>query len=161
MVDETAFTLQSQELLPALYRMCMNILRSEADAQDAVQQCLMKGWSHRADVSQDRLRPWLMRIAVNECRNIQRYRKRVYPAPTPAPSRPGGPPDADLWELSEAIGRMDQKLRVPLLLKYRENYTEKEIAAVLRVPVSTVKNRLYRARRELQKSLADVEVAFE
>ncbi len=161
MVDKAAFTLQSQELLPALYRMCMNILRSDADAQDAVQQCLMKGWAHRADVQPDRLRPWLMRIAVNECRNIQRYRKRVYPAPAPAPSRPFYPPDTDLWELSEAIDRMDQRLRVPLLLKYRENYTEKEIAAVLRVPVSTVKNRLYSARRVLQKSLADMEVAFE
>lgn len=161
MVDKAAFTLQSQEMLPALYRMCMNILRSDADAQDAVQQCLLKGWAHRADVSQDRLRPWLMRIAVNECRNIQRYRKRVYPAPAPEPSRPFYPPDADLWELSEAIDRMDQRLRVPLLLKYRENYTEKEIAAVLRVPVSTVKNRLYSARRVLQKSLADLEVAFE
>ena len=158
MVDETTFTLEAAALLPALYRICMSILHSDADAQDAVQQCLMKGWTKRASVQQERLRPWLTRIAVNECRNIQRYRRRVYPTDTFEPPRAQEPPD---MELKEAIGQMSENLRVPLLLKYRENYSEREIAEALHVPVSTVKNRLYRARHALEKSLKDVEVAFE
>lgn len=159
MVDETVFTLESAALLPALYRICMSILHSDADAQDAVQQCLMKGWAKRGSVQPDGLRPWLTRIAVNECRNIQRYRRRVYPTDAVAACRQA--PDLPDMELKEAIGRMGEKLRTPLLLKYRENYSEREIAQVLRVPVSTVKNRLYRARRALLKSLKDAEVAFE
>ncbi len=158
MVDEVTFTMESAAHLPALYRICMSILHSDADAQDAVQQGLLKAWAKRAGARPEHFRAWLTRITINECRNIQRYRKRVYPVDGVVDVRNFEPPDRTLYE---AIGAMREKLRIPLLLKYRENYSEKEIAQILQIPLSTVKSRLYQARLTLIKSLEDMEVAFE
>lgn len=158
MVDETTFTMESAALLPVLYRIGMSILHSDADAQDAVQQGLLKAWAKRANARPEHFRAWLTRITINECRNIQRYRKRVYPVDSIMEARDFDTPDRSLYE---AIAAMGEKLRIPLLLKYRENYSEKEIAQILQIPVSTVKSRLYQARLTLTKSLKDMEVAFE
>ena len=158
MVDEVTYTAESAAHLSILYRVAMSILHSDADAQDAVQQGLLKAWAKRAKARPECFRAWLTKITVNECHNIQRYRKRVYPVDTVRATDGYEPPDMELYE---AIGAMGEKLRIPLLLKYRENYSEKEIAQALGIPISTVKSRLYRARVTLTKSLKDMEVAFE
>lgn len=156
MVEDGRFTEETKTILPTLYRICMSMLGSEADAQDAVQQALMKAWEKRASVRPDRFRAWLTRISINECRNIQRHRMRVEPADMGKEISPYIPPDV---ELAEAVQSLPDNLRIPLLLKYMEAWTEKEIAAALRLPQTTVKNRLYRARRALEKTLTE-EVTF-
>ncbi len=158
MVDEGLFTVESAAHLAMLYRVAMSILRSDADAQDAVQQGLLKAWAKRADARPESFRAWLTKITVNECRNIQRYRKRVCPVELVEKGIGFEPPDGTL---QDAMYAMAEKLRTPLLLKYREGLSEKEIAGVLNVPVSTVKSRLYRARATLEKALKDAEVVFE
>ncbi len=157
-MDEASFTRETLALAPALYRICMSILHCDADAQDAVQQCLLKAWVHRENAHQERFRAYVAKIAVNECYNIRRYRKRVCPVEEIWDAREAEPPDMDI---RDAVAALHEKLRVPLLLKYRENFSEKEIAQALGIPVSTIKSRLYRARRTLQKALRDVEVSFE
>ena len=54
---------------------------------------------------------------------------------------------------------MPEQLRVPFLLKYMENMTEKEVAAALRITQSSVKNRLLRARRYMQDALREEDEA--
>ena len=66
------------------------------------------------------------------------------------------PPDL---ELAEAINLLPEKLRTPLLLKYSESYSEKEVAETMQISIPAVKNRLYRARKTLAKNLK-VEVTF-
>ena len=158
MVDEALFTMESAAHLSMLYRVAMSILRSDADAQDAVQQGLLKAWAKRMDARPESFLAWLTKITVNECRNIQRYRKRVYPVESVEKGEGYELPDR---ALSDAMYAMAEKYRTPLLLKYRESLSEKEIAGVLKVPVSTVKSRLYRARATLEKALKDAEVVFE
>ena len=63
-------------------------------------------------------------------------------------------------ELRSAIDSLPEKLRVPLLLRYMERYSETEIAQTLGVPVTTVKNLLFRARRAVRAKF-DEEVTFE
>lgn len=65
-MNEVDFTGLCREHMPGLYRISMALVRNHADAQDAVQQALMKAWAAR-----DRMRPgaeraWLMRIVINE-----------------------------------------------------------------------------------------------
>lgn len=157
MVDEKTFCDASKALFPTLYRIGMSIVHSDADAQDAVQQALMKAWIHRENIRKDKLRPWLTRTMINECRNIQRHRMRV--TPVERMDENGGyiPPDSSLAEAMEAL---PEKLRIPLLLKYGEHYCEKEVAQTLDITISTAKNRLYRARKALEKNLK-AEVTFE
>jgi RNA polymerase sigma-70 factor (ECF subfamily) len=155
------FTQEAVSLLPVLHRICISILHSEADAQDAAQQALTNAWMHKSRVSSKQFRPWLIRIAVNECRNIQRYRKRVAPSERIDVLREATisytSPDSDL---AIAVETLPEKLRTPLLLKYMEQYTEREIAHGLGISLQAVKNRLFRARRTLEKNLC-TEVTFE
>lgn len=158
MVDAAAFERAAQEALPGLYRLSMSILHAQHDAQDAVQQGLLRAWERRAQARPDELRAWLTRIIINECRNIQRRRMRVFPveAMPEAAAPEESEEDADL---RRAVDGLPEKLRTPLLLRYMERYSEKEIAAAIGVSVSTVKNRLFRARRALREALLE-EVTF-
>ena len=94
---------------------------------------------------------------INEARNIQRYRMRVFPVETPPAVDQMTP---DYRELYDAIFDLPEDLRLPLLLKYMRDLSEKEGAQALGIPVTTFKNRLHRARKALRKTL-DREVTFE
>ena len=157
MADRLEYEAVAQEALPALYKIAMGILRSDADARDAVQQALLRGWEKKENAREGMLRWYLTRILINECHNIQRQRMRVFPAET-LPGAEQMPPD--YRDLYDAIHALPEDLRLPLMLKYLQGASEKEGAMALGIPVSTFKNRLHRARKLLRKSL-DREVMFE
>ena len=157
MADRQEYERVAQEALPVLYRIAFSILRSDADARDAVQQALLKGWEKKENAQEGKFRWYLNRILINECHNIQRHRMRVFPVDIP-PAVQDMPPDYQ--DLYEAIFRLPEKLRLPLMLRYMQNCSEKEAAQALGLPVTTFKNRLHRARKELRKAL-DREVMFE
>ena len=58
-------------------------------------------------------------------------------------------------ELRRAIDGLPERLRLPLLLKYMEGYSEKEAAAALGITLPALKGRLLRARRQLAKELKE------
>ena len=76
------------------------------------------------------------------------------------PERPA-PAQEDDGALAEAMDALAEKLRTPLLLRYMEGFTEKEIAQALGISLPAVKSRLHRARRALREELGDSEVTFE
>ncbi len=153
-MEDTAWAALAEAHLPMMYRLAMSLTRHRADAEDAVQSALLKSWQHRHQARTGRETAWLMRILINECYTLLR-RKRTLPledaADVPAPPAPD-------HSLRESIDQLPEKLRTPLLLKYMEGMTEREIADTLRIPVSSVKNRLFRARKAL-KALLNEEVA--
>ena len=157
MADRQEYERVAQEALPMLYRIAMGILRCDADARDAVQQALLKGWEKKENAQPGKFRWYLTRIVINEARNIQRYRMRVSPVEAPPAVTQMSP---DYQELYDAIFALPEDLRMPLLLKYMQDLSEKEGAAALGIPVTTFKNRLHRARKALRKTL-DREVMFE
>ena len=157
MADRQEYERVAQEALPMLYRIAMGILRCDADARDAVQQALLKGWEKKENTQPGKFRWYLTRIVINEARNIQRYRMRVFPVETPPAVDQMTP---DYRELYDAIFDLPEDLRLPLLLKYMRDLSEKEGAQALGIPVTTFKNRLHRARKALRKTL-DREVTFE
>ncbi len=152
-MDESTYIALCETELTTLYRMAMSVVRNRPDTEDAVQQALMKAWQHRGKAQPGKERAWLMRILVNECYTILRKR-RTYPLED-AENIPA-PTDGES-ELGDAIRALPETLRTPLLLKYMVGMTEKEVAASLRLPVSGVKNRLFRARKALKKLLSEEE----
>ena len=156
-MDKQSFERLYLELLPGLYRLAQGILRQPADAQDAVQQAAIKAWLALNRLPPGGERAYFARIVINECRNIQRQRMRVFPAEVPPAVAPTPP---DYQDLYGAIFQLPDELRLPLLLKYAQGLSEKEAAKALGIPVTTFKNRLHRARKALRKTL-DREVTFE
>jgi RNA polymerase sigma-70 factor (ECF subfamily) len=63
-------------------------------------------------------------------------------------------------DVADAVNRLPEKLRIPFLLKYLAEYKEAEVATILKIPKTTVKNRLSKARQELRSYLSDWEVMF-
>lgn len=148
------FSQEAEAMLPQLYRIAQGILRQQSDAQDAVQQGLLRAWEKRGTVRPASFRPWVIRIVINQCHDIQRRRMRMIPTAefpeTPVCEPAFEPPDP---ALAAALFSLKESLRVPLLLRYMEGWDTGEIAAALGMPASLVKNRLFRARRALQKRI--------
>ena len=151
MITSEEFAARSEALWPGLYRLGVSILGQEADAQDALQEALMKAWQARERCRPDSFRPWLTRIMVNECRNIQRKRAQERPVEELPERMAEQPPD--YGPLREAIDSLPETLRTPLLLHYMEGYPDKETAKALGITALAVRNRIWRARRILREVL--------
>lgn len=150
-MNKTTFEQMYREMLPGLYRLAQSILRHTADAQDAVQQAAVKAWQARDRVRSGNERAYFTRIVINECRNIQRQRMRILPV-AEFPDEGYMPPD---MELKNAVAALPENLRLPILLKYMEGYSEKEAAQALDITVPTLKARLHKARRQLERELRE------
>ena len=62
------FTVQIMDMKKTLYHVSCGILRSEADREDAVQECICKAWEKRDSLkSAGAFRAWVTRILINEC----------------------------------------------------------------------------------------------
>ena len=150
-MDETTYIAVSEQYMPSLYRAAYSIVQNRHDAEDAVQQALLNAWKGREKARDGAERAWMMRIVINECYTILRKRQRSIPTDQ-VPETPVQQADPALYE---AISALPENLRTPFLLKYMEGMTEKEVAAALRLPLPSVKNRLFRARKKLQKELQE------
>lgn len=138
-------------MMQTLYRVSYAQLSQSCDREDAVQECLLKAWQKRHQLQNERyMQTWVIRILLNECKNIQRKKSRLVPL-SELPER-RAPEGADP-ELHDALLALEEKLRLPILLHYVEGFSVTEIASILRLPVGTVKSRMLRGRRELQKQL--------
>ena len=144
---------EAERLAPSLRRIAYSIVRNEHDAQDAVQQALLAVWARRECVEFARLKPYLTRAVMNACRDIQRARQKAIPMKE-IPEMSYQPPDG---MLADAVERLPEELRLPLLLHYMEGYKLAEIAGALGQSLPQVTSRLFRARKRLKRMLEEAE----
>ena len=161
-MDEQSYLQRASECERSLYRVAKTILFSDADCADAVQQTVFRGWVKRQQLRDpERFKPWLTRILINECRNIQRRDARQWRVTeavgrkleTSAAQEPGPSDPSDAAALREALSALPEDYRLPVTLHYLEGYSIREIAIMLRVPERRVTERMYRARRRLEEAL--------
>lgn len=138
-----------------LHRISYLILGREADCEDAVQEALMRAWLHISTLRDESyFETWLIRILINQSRNMLRQRLRhpttEIPESLPAPE----PPDR---ALHDALLSLDAKCRIPIILHHLEGYEVREISGMLRIPETTVKYRLRRGRELLRLQLKEEE----
>lgn len=141
---------------PMLIRLCYVYLRDPEQARDAVQETFLKAYralpSFRRECSE---KNWLIRIAVNTCKSMQRtpwYRfvdKRITPDQLPLAHEI----DTDETELMCEVLQLSPKLREAVLLYYWQEMGVQQIAELLEISQSSVSNRLRRARAQLKKQL--------
>lgn len=153
MVSETSFVTQVREKREMLYRLSVSMVRSDADAQDAVQQALEKAWQHRDRVEEGAFVPYLTRIVINECKTQLRRKRRTIPSENLEAL--GGTAEQPDLALRDALDRLPEKLRTPLVLHYLEGMPLADVSRALRLPESTVRSRVHRARQALRKALQE------
>lgn len=143
----------------SIYRVAVSIVRDHALAEDVVQETLIRAWwaypSFRGDSP---LRPWLLRIAHNTAISLLRTRRDepVDPwrlsddAPVVSDRMLSGPL---LDDFRSALDELDSLSRAVVVMREIEDETYDAIAEMLEVPISTVKTRLFRARRRLAAAM--------
>jgi len=103
----------------------------------------------------EHIRKWLIRVAVNECKNMWKsfWRKNISSIDDldyePAANAP------EQKELLEEVFKLPPKYRVVIHLYYYEGYNVKEIAEMLNLSQSNVQIRLMRARNKLKEQLKE------
>src|ERR1700722_16540588 len=137
------------------------ILGNHADAEEAVQEAFLRAWRFRDSLtSVPSIRPWLYRVVVNSCYSKLRqeipHRDRRAGADQLAglPATGGDPAlAAQRSEVAEtvlaALQRLPVSLRVPIVLRYYADLSERDIALAIGRRQGTVKSRLHEARRRL------------
>jgi RNA polymerase sigma-70 factor (ECF subfamily) len=164
--DADAFGVIAADRLPGAFRLASAILGNQADAADATQDALLAAWRHLPKLRDiERFDAWFHRIVVNECRMRVRRQGQRNEVELIGDDRPGrGDPrfqtsSFDLVEmldvLEAAFTSLDADDRILIVLHHLEDRPVTEIAALLDMPVGTVKWRLHEARKVLHGALED------
>jgi RNA polymerase sigma-70 factor, ECF subfamily len=149
-----------------LYRLALSILDDSNEADDATQEALLAALRaldsfHEASS----LKTWLFSITINICRTRLQRRKRherlrqilggilqVRRTPSVEESTIEIESGEAIWR---AIHSMDEKHRIPIVLRYYHELSVAEIAAILQIPDGTVHSRLNAARKFLHDVLKE------
>ena len=143
----------------ALLRMCYLNLHDREMAEDAVQETFIKAY-RALPFFRGACNPktWLMRIAINTCRDIQRGSWLKHISRTVALDQLAEPSEyfsEDAVAVNLEIARLPVKLREAVLLYYYQNMGIEEVAEALGIAVSSASERLKRAKEKLRYALRE------
>lgn len=135
----------------SLYRLCLVMLRNPSDAEDAVQETILK-YLQKAPAFRDaeHEKAWLIRVAVNHYRDLLRRQAR-HPQTALEDVCQAAAESADSGIL-EALMTLPEKYRIVLTLYYVEEYSVSEIAKTIGRTPSAVKMRLQKGRNLLKEA---------
>jgi RNA polymerase sigma-70 factor (ECF subfamily) len=148
----------------AAYRAALAALRNAEDAEDATQDALLRAWRRLpAFRGEAAFRTWLLAIvwncALSRRRSVMRWWARRAPLEQAAAVAAVVERNGDLrTHIVAAIEALTPKLRDALLLAQSGDYDYETMAAILGIPVGTVKWRVSEARRKVRARLAALDV---
>lgn len=143
----------------SLYKIAASYFPTEMDREDAVSQTILDCWEQLHTLKKTAyFKTWLVRILINNCKDVIRNRARLVvldtiPEPEPEEDEHGG------LYFEELMGLLSDAVRPAMQLYYGEGFKAREIAELLDVPVGTVTANLKRGRQQLEKALLEGESA--
>lgn len=164
--DPQAFAPLVDRYRTEIVRLVRRFARGADDAQDLAQEAFVAAFQHLPTLREpEKFAPWLHRIALNAARQWWRRESQISLEPlwddselAPASGARGA--DASLERLralvQDALAALPPESRSVVLLHYFDGYDYGETAALLDVPVSTVRGRLHLARRKLREEMAEL-----
>lgn len=142
------------------YNLAFTIMRHRQDAEDAVQESVLKAWTKIGQLRDGAsLKPWFFQIVVNECRMSRRGRWRsVGPLPD-LPDRAADSEDQVIQtaDLNRALAELSPAERLVLFLYYDLDLELDEVGSILGISPAGAKSRLYRAVHRLRPALGEIE----
>src|SRR5215470_7809951 len=161
-VDSETFEAVALPHLNDLYRTAVHLVRDRTEAHDLVQEAYLQAWKafHRFKPGTN-CRAWLFKILINEVRH---YRRRWFNTKTvpeseqsfeeTLPFEPSVPENIQDEDVLAALDEIPREFREVVLLSDVQEFSYKEIAEMLSIPVGTVMSRLSRGRKQLRIKLA-------
>jgi RNA polymerase sigma-70 factor (ECF subfamily) len=159
--DRQAFEHLLTPYLPRLYRLAHQLTRDPVDAEDILQDSVIKAFRSFSGFRQEaELYTWLARIVRNTVlddfkRAVRRYEEahEVMPEHVEHVTEPRAERDELRGLVRSLVDQLSDKLREPLVLYDLEGYSYEEVAAILDLNLGTVKSRLNRARLALRERI--------
>jgi RNA polymerase sigma-70 factor (ECF subfamily) len=173
--DGTFFRAEIERLTDRLYGVALRLTGNPAAAEDLVAETVLKAWSNFGQLKDRQAFPkWVSRILTNTF--VSGHRKACQ-EPTVAVEDEGderfslfeqlhqpfllwwGNPERELLrkllrnDVERALGNLPDGLRAVVVMVEIEGYSYVEVAAMLGIPIGTVRSRLHRARSMLQRAL--------
>lgn len=161
--DEAAMTVLYDKYSAALYGVILRIVKSEALAEDVMQESFVKIWSSMGQYNQEkgRLFTWIINIARHAAIDKIRSKEfRVGSKKRPIEDSPANyfhsqydvrPDDIGIKEL---VGKLNPEQKKIIDMMYFDGYTQSEVAEELAIPLGTVKTRTRAAMKFLVKLLS-------
>ena len=170
--DEIAFRSLVERHIDRAYAIALRVLGNAADAEDVVQDTMLKVWTHRGRWQHGRAKfsTWLYRVVSNRCIDLRRKPRteNVDAVPEVADTQPDASSLIERNEISNllevAMRRLPEQQRLAVILSYHENMSNGEIAEVMDTTVAAVESLLKRGRQQLRELLRrherDIRTAF-
>lgn len=171
--ERRLFESEARPHLDTLYSTALRLTRSQVDAEDLVQDTLVRAYRfYERFEAGTNFKAWLLRIQMNTF--VNRYRRatrerQVFDGPMAGPVGEGVMSRATMRGLTDPVGdaqrriiaqeinrafeQLSEDARAMVLLADVEELSYKEIAEVMGCPIGTVMSRLHRARKQLQGTL--------
>src|SRR5262249_37447958 len=147
--DASAFEALLRPLIEPGYRLAYSMLQRREDAEDAVQDAALNAWRgiHRLSEGTESLRPWFFTIVVNQCRMARRSRwwSVIRQAELEDHLEHAEERWAGRLDVRRALATLSPGDRAALWLRFGEDLSIEQVAAVLGVSPSAAKARVYRA----------------
>lgn len=151
------------EHIDSLYNLALRMTQNKHDAEDLVQEAVLRAYRffHKFEEGTN-FKAWIMTVLRNVF--INEYRKRMKEPQkiefeevenfVSLPEISGAQEEIFSETIKPSIDKLPEELRTTIMLFYAEEFSYKEIAKVMDVPVGTVMSRLYTARQILKGHLA-------
>lgn len=139
-----------------LFAAAFNVCGNAQDAEDVVQETFLQYYTYQKEFdSEQHIRAWLIRVAVNKAKNVNLtfWRRNRLSLEDYMETLTFETPESE--NLFETVMHLPEKYRIVIHLFYYEDYTVREIAGILKLSESNVKIRLSRGRALLRDALKE------
>ena len=142
------------ENMQTLYRVAFSILRTEDEINDAISNTTVIVFEKIHTLkNEEYFKTWLTRILINECYKIYNQNKKIIYLENYDQEKLTYNDTYVDDEIKNVIKKLDKDLKQIVILYYFEDFSVKEISKIVKIPEGTVKSRLSRARKELEKAM--------
>jgi len=169
--DQKAYEELIKKYKGSVYNLVYRMIENRQEAEDIVQETFIKAFNALATFNEEfAFSTWLFKIATNNCIDTLRKRKlQTYSLDTPVQTKDGevsrdfadehySPEQSTISSESttiilDTIAALPEKYRTVINMRHKEERSYEEISAFLKIPIGTVKARIFRARELLKKKL--------
>lgn len=162
--DQDSFEAAVLPHLDAAYNLARWLMRNAQDAEDVVQEAMLRALTYFPSFRGENPRGWLLQIVRNAAYASLKLNRGAMlvsvgdDTTLPEPADPGDDPEVTLMKeqdrarIGRLVAALPVELRETLVLRELEEMSYKEIAEITAAPLGTVMSRLWRARRLLAEA---------
>jgi len=171
--DQNAYKALLNRYERGIYNMIYQMVKNREETEDLVQETFIKAFNALESYNnQFAFSTWLYKIAFNNCiDSIRKKKLKTYPLDKPIATKEGEvqqeirddstSPEKEMLfsekrkQINDAIRCLPQKYQKVIILRHQEERSYEEISEIMKIPLGTVKARIFRAREMLKRCLQE------